>query len=102
MRVCATCGAPDRLVGDGDSEHWVKPEIRYIADAASVTARDRSRGWNYRLFQGRPALERMQCVECLRRNAERDGFWTELRGKALELESSNDGGMASYFKALCD
>lgn len=88
--------------GGGDFEHWVKPEIRYVADAASVTPRDRARGWSYRVFQGRAALERMQCVECLRRNAERDAFWSELRGRAREMESVNDGGMSAYFKVLCD
>ena len=104
MRVCASCGVPDRSIGGGDEpEHWVKPEIRYIHSREAFSKRDEAKGWQYRVFQGRPALERMQCVECLRRNAERDQLWKEMRDRAKELETgSSETQEQVYFKALCE
>jgi len=104
MRVCASCGALDRPVGpEGESEHWVKPEIRYIASREAMTCRQEGQGWQYRVFQGKPALERMQCVDCLRRNLERDQLWGEMRSRARELEAdTSEGSVQAYFKALCE
>jgi hypothetical protein len=94
----------DRLAGpDGESDHWVKPEIRYIASREAVTRRQEAQGWQYRVFQGKPAMERMQCVDCLRRNLEREQLWSEIRTRARELEAdTNEGAEQVYFKALCE
>jgi len=104
MRTCASCGALDRLVGaEGESDHWVKPEIRYVVSREAVTRRQEAQGWQYRVFQGKPALERMQCVDCLRRNLEREQFWGEMRSLARELEAdTSEGAEQAYFKALCE
>ena len=105
MRVCSQCQQPDReLPGGEEPEHFVKPEIRWVADGMSPREKRRmeAAGWTLRVFQGRNAMERMMCVDCLRTNEERDKIWEGLRRDAKKLERQPAAAFGGYYQMLCE
>ncbi len=77
-RKCSSCGVVDQAyplegeytaAGEKVVEHLVVPEIRWIKSEASITRHQKSKGWSYKLHQGRPAMVRMSCRPCIRENA---------------------------------
>lgn len=103
MRRCVQCGAPDReipLPGE-QSEHYVKPEIRYLDRGEDKwNERLRKKGWAPRTFQGRNAMERMICVDCMNENEFRDRVWSSLKRDARDKEQQPDED-AEFYRVLC-
>ena len=106
MRICTQCGAPDRETPSGETEpeHWVKPEIRWVPKGQTEGTRRRLEraGWAFRLFQGREAMERLTCVDCLRRNTDRDAVWEGMRREARRLEKGPEAAFDGYYQMLCE
>ncbi len=99
MRVCSQCGAQDRDLGAG--EHLVVPEIRYLKSAEDFTPSRRggTRGWSERVFQGRPAMERMICRPCLVEAETRDHVWAGMKKEARALEKETE---ENWYALLCE
>jgi hypothetical protein len=88
--------------GKAKVEHHVTVELRYLkvqteAEAQTrMTPHMRRRGWKYKLFQGRHAIERFVCRPCLRDLSIMERDWAS---KANGDRASNKD---SYYGALCD
>ena len=106
VRKCAQCGALDRVHGEtpeGEPEHWVKPELRYLKSQSEFTPRLAGLGWKWRMFNGRPAIERLSCIDCLNQNALRDWVWSELKESARRLEQTEDkAALGGFYVDLCE
>lgn len=109
MRKCSQCGAPDHEVPvagivDRDDpssvEHFVRPEIRYLGPRVAFSEKHKRQGWTQRSFQGRPALIRFMCVDCLNANDVRDRVWGQLRSDARKLEKPQNAD-AEFYELLC-
>ena len=109
MRVCVQCKTEDREivipnegpVRDEDRVHFVKPEIRYLGRAEDFSPqRHGKRGWIYKVFQGRPAMYRNLCVDCINANQQRDKVWAELKRDALRLEKPKNPD-SDFYSLLC-
>jgi hypothetical protein len=105
MRACFQCKREDRPVQtlrdcncgqnphdpECDSiEHWVKPEIRFLKREVDYTARDKAQGWTYKLFQGRPAMERFSCIPCIRQADETARRVKHVKDLAKKAESGSN------------
>jgi hypothetical protein len=103
MRQCAQCKTPDREIKrEGEaSEHFVVPEIRYLSGKLKWDEKFRKQGWVPRAFQGRDAMERMTCRNCLVSNALRDRVWGDMRTQANRMEKPADEN-AEYYRNLCE
>lgn len=97
---------------DGDSEpvvtHFVRPEIQYLKpteigfkQTEEIPLRLRLQGWVRRIFQGRPAIEREICMNCLNSNYNRRLLNNEVRAKALALEK-DQSGEGNFYLLLAD
>lgn len=84
-----------------DSLHFVVPEIRYLGPSEDFHPRMKAKGWEPRSFQGRPAIERKICRNCLNDNRLRDDIWGELKQNAKRLEKPKDE-TADYYRVLCE
>ena len=89
-RNCCQCGAADReIVRPGiDSVHFVVPEIRYLSRGEEFQPKYRAKGWAPKVFQGRQAMWRNICVNCLNENEVRDRVWSQLKADAAKLEKA--------------
>jgi hypothetical protein len=92
--------AEKRSEGD-DQLHFVRPEIRYLKQGEHLTLREQAQGWTERIFQGRPAIEREICMDCMNGNYIRRQLNAEQRRKARALEQDQQGG-ANFFLLLAD
>lgn len=113
MKCCSQCGAPDNPVVEAVGEeslitHFVRPEIQYLkpgeqgfAEGQTLTLRQLARGWVRRIFQGRPAIEREICMDCLNVNYIRRQLNAEQRKKAQALER-DQSGESNFFLLLAD
>lgn len=103
MRKCCQCGRDDHEIPTPDGvQHFVVPEIRYIKDIEELTPRLMRLGWRGRAaFQGREAIERMICVECLNANDLRDRVWGQMREDARRLEKKSTSD-EEYYAVLCE
>ncbi len=100
MRSCAQCGGEDReIVTGADSEHWVVPELRWLAGGRELTRRELGQGWRRRMVQGQAAMARDMCRDCLNLNAVRDEVWGDLKDAARRLEQAPAD---RYYAALCE
>lgn len=99
MRNCVSCGAADRSVETSSgTEHWVKPEVKWIKKPEDVTPQLVAKGWAYKFFQGRHAMVRMACVDCLRKSAEVESQLKQYRKLAAAAERKDE---ENYYMALC-
>lgn len=110
IRRCVNCAAEDRvepLEGEYDDlgrpkvHHLVTVELRWILGAQSqaeaekrITAHQRSRGWTYKFFQGRHAMQRLVCRVCLRELEIMERDWARKGGK-------QDSSLSEFYGALC-
>lgn len=101
MRVCSQCRSVDReiLIPGAAAEHWVVPELRWLPAGGAMTRREAAAGWAQRMVQGKPAIERLTCRECLNLNAVRDGVWAAMRADARGLEQKT---VDRYYLSLCE
>lgn len=77
--------------------HFVRPEIRFLKPGETLTARDRRFGWQERaIFQGRRAIEREICMNCINANYIRRQLNSEQQKKARALEQSQNGEQNFY------
>lgn len=85
-------------------EHFVKPEILYLdrGEDASRLPRLLRAGWKQRTFQGRVAVERFTCVNCLNENALRDKVWAEMKRDARRLEQQQKTSSSNYWLNICE
>lgn len=83
-------------------EHYVTIDLRFIKSAPSefeakkkITPYLASRGWKYKLFQGRHAMERLICRPCLRETSIMERDW--------ERKAHGDRGskLLEFYGALC-
>lgn len=105
-RKCCACGKEDVvhiLQGQYDErgepliDHSVTLDLKYLKKPEEFTPRMQAKGWKYRIWQGRPAMERFICIPCLEGQRE---MQREFRSKlANERRSSVHGD--SYYMALC-
>ena len=113
MKTCTQCGAEDRRaptvdfyedangIVHGEEGHYVQPEIRYLKEGENLTAREKRQGWHQRIFQGRPAIERDTCIDCLNSNYIRKQLNGEqqAKAKALEIKQTGEG---NFYLLLAD
>lgn len=107
MRNCSQCGAPDQIhvlnsrepEDPSSVEHFVRPEIRYLKPTEAFSEKHKRQGWTQRNFQGRPALIRYTCVDCMNANDVRDRVWGQLRSDAQKLEKGSNE-WADYYQTL--
>lgn len=99
MRKCCRCGAEDREVAapGEEPEHFVVPELRWLAGPMSKA--NEQRGWQFKMWQGKPAMVRSVCRPCLNAQALEERIWRELRSNARKLE---DGSEERYYQDLCE
>ena len=100
------------LGGEIIAEHSVKPEIRYL-DTMAGFQREEDRkdpvkmmrllrkGWKQVAFQGRPAIQRLTCIDCLNANERARGVWAELKAAAETLER-NASPEENFYHLLCE
>lgn len=83
-------------------DHYVTIDLRFIKSAQSdfeakkkITPYLASRGWKYKLFQGRHAMERLICRPCLRETSIMERDW--------ERKAHGDRGskLSGFYGALC-
>ena len=102
MKTCCLCGAEDNPMVDStdtwaEITHFVRPEIRFLKPGETLTARDRRFGWQERaIFQGRRAIEREICMNCINANYIRRQLNSEQQKKARALEQSQNGEQNFY------
>lgn len=108
MKTCSQCGNQDRPFvqnkADGtgtEIAHFVVPEIQYLKDNGEITLRQIKIGWKQRVFQGRTAIERDICMDCLNSNYIRRQLNAEQRSKALALEKDQNGD-SNFYLLLAD
>jgi hypothetical protein len=104
VRTCAQCKVEDHeiLQAGGESTHFVVPEIKYLGRAEDFSPlRQGRKGWTPKVFQGRPGMVRMLCVNCLNENRVRDKVWNELRQDALKLEKTKSPDN-DFYAVLCN
>lgn len=110
MKHCAQCGAIDNPVmdtvnlnpeGEPTVSHFVRPEIQYLKAGEQITIRQLKQGWFSRIFQGRPAIERDICMNCLNSNYIRRQLNDEYHRKALALEK-DQSGESNFYLMLAD
>jgi hypothetical protein len=110
-RKCTNCGTEDRaevIQGEYDAhgnqkiEHFVTIELRYLKVKTEAEAHKlispylRRKGWSYKLFQTRHAMQRFICRPCLRELSVMERDW--------DRKSKKDGApsnLSSYYGALC-
>lgn len=81
--------------------HFVVPEIRYLGRSEDFSPKRHGvRGWTSKVFQGRPAMVRMMCVNCLNENRLRDRVWAGLRADAMRLEKPKNPDN-DFYSVLC-
>lgn len=95
MRACQVCKCDDREDESGD--HWVVPEIRWIANPQSVP-----KNWTYKFFQGRHAQVRMACRDCINRCSLHERVMAEDKRLKLEAEGKFVNEFSEYYKILCE
>jgi len=81
--------------------HFVRPEIQYLKPGENITLRQTRQGWIQRIFQGRQAIERDLCTNCLNTNYIRRQLNAEQRKKALALEKDQSGD-GNFYLLLAD
>jgi hypothetical protein len=108
--TCCQCGALDvpRLEAAPDPTappivtHHVQIEIQWLKQSRPLQPREVKAGWRVKgIFQGRFAIERDICMDCLNSNYIRRQLNAEHRKKALALEQDKSAETNFYF-ALCD
>ena len=107
------CGAPDNTFGSEEingireTVHFVKIELRYfereddIHNAALLRRLERGGFRGPIVVNGRKAMQRMACVDCLNIRERSRKVWGELKAQALKLER-NQGAEENYYALLCD
>jgi hypothetical protein len=110
-RKCSNCHAEDRaeiIQGEYDArgnarvEHFVTVELRYLrchteAEAHKrITPYMRSRGWKYKLFQTKHAMERLICRPCLRDLSIMERDWMR------KAKGDSVNNKESFYGELCD
>lgn len=118
VRGCCQCGKLDyELPGpeDDPSRHFVQIELRHLESMRGMErAEDRSdplkilrmkrRGWRFRdrcACHGKPAVDRLICMDCLNQNAIQDTIQSEYRRVALAMEKPKTE-TENFYLALCD
>jgi hypothetical protein len=112
VRKCSTCGKDDRTHPTGGPckcqkpehepdcdaiEHYVKPEIKFIQWAEHEFQKQLrliAKGWKFRQYQGRNAMYRYTCIDCLRAQAEIDRMAADH--KRLGKRAEQDDEMSYY------
>jgi hypothetical protein len=113
LRKCSNCGAEDRaevIQGEFDAhgnqrvEHFVTVELRYFKGVQTeaeahkrITPHLRRRGWKYKFFQAKHAMERLVCRPCLRELSIMERDW-ERKVKGDRAVSNKE----SYYGAICE
>jgi hypothetical protein len=82
-------------------KHFVRPDIEYLKPNQNVTPRQIKQGWIQRIFQGRQAIERALCIDCLNANYIRAQLNAEQRAKAKKQEEMQ-GAEENFYLSLCD
>lgn len=105
MRLCCQCGVPDHEIPQpygAESVHLVVPEVKYLSRAEDFSKQKHgSKGWAPKMFQGRSAITRMICVNCINANRLRDRVWAGLKADALKMEKpKNPDG--DFYAVLCN
>lgn len=103
MRACTQCKTEDHeiLQAGGESVHFVVPEVRYLGRSEDFSPmRHGKKGWTPKVFQGRPAMVRMMCVNCINENRLRDKVWGQLKTEALKLEKPKNPD-TDFYSLLC-
>lgn len=112
MKTCTQCGVVDNPIletipsEDGSEltqrvHHFVRPEIQYLKVGEVITARQARQGWIQRIFQGRPAIEREICMDCLNENYIHRQLNAEQKANALKLEQSQEAE-ENFYLVLTD
>jgi len=114
MRNCALCNAPDSLYIEidlcncrGESEHsegcaavqhFVVCEIRHHQGIVSRAMQ--AQGWEIRgTFQGKQAIQRLSCRNCIRKQAEIVEIDAYRRRKGIEAEGESE---MTVYQVLCN
>lgn len=101
MLKCSGCGVEDRVITiDGEPEHFVRIDMRFIEKPDECTPKLRARGWQYRLFNHKHAMWRGSCRECAKARFEADSVFAEMRKEALDRE--RDQQPDTYWNQLCE
>lgn len=109
-RSCPNCGVADQveaIEGEYDHlgrlklEHLVTIELRYLVGVQSeaeaqrkIAVTERRRGWKYKFFQGRHAMERFICRPCLRESDLMRRDWERKAGK-------RNSSLEEFYGVLC-
>lgn len=104
MDHCQQCGRIDNPIVDPytlAATHFVRPEIQYLREGQEITLREKKMGWIQRIFQGRQAIERWICIDCLNANYIQRQLKAEYtrKAKALEADQSAEG---NFYLLLTD
>lgn len=84
--------------------HLVVPEVKYLSRAEDFSSqRHGKKGWALRPhgFQGRQAMQRMICVNCLNENRLRDRVWAGLKADAMKMEKPKNPD-SDFYAVLCN
>lgn len=103
--ICQQCRQLDRPVSivGAEPEHFVKPEIRFIdrGDDKPLARRYVMQGWKVVMCQGRLAVERMICVDCLNSNALRDSVADDMR-ECQQRAQKQDAPPDNFYLTMCE
>jgi hypothetical protein len=103
--ICALCHQPDHEISVVGCEpaHSIKPEIRYIdrGDDKPFARRYIAKGWKVVMFQGRLAVERMICVDCLNTDSLRDMVAQDMRD-CQKRAQKKEGTADDFYLTLCE
>lgn len=105
-RKCITCGCEDAVHrvegqfeanGETKLEHLVTIELRYLKRPEDLTPYLKSRGWKAFKHQGRDAMQRFICRQCMQAHREMENEFRSKKSNELRSSSSRD----TYYRALC-
>ncbi len=91
---CSQCGA-GAIVND-DS---VRIDLRYVKSDTDLTPKLKHHGWQFKVFQGRPAIYRYLCIPCLIALDEAANCWSEIRQQAREVDAITTTD--DFYRHLC-
>lgn len=114
LRLCSQCGVLDHIIGQEEQDgrlrdlHFVKKELRFFERAEDVNDAAVMRRLRRGKFigpvivvNGRKAMERLTCMDCLNQNERGRVIWGELRAQALKLER-NQNEDENFYLLLVD
>lgn len=106
-RRCALCGAEDVVhnleghydaTGEAVVEHSVTIQVKFLKSRDQFRGWELQRGWKYKVFQGRPAMERNICRPCLIGSQLMNKEFERKKDQELRSKNSSD----SYYATLCE